>query len=155
MNRLIILDINGVLGYKKEGDFIFRDHVKEFLEFCYSYGDVGFFSSTTKKIGYKILEKILTFDQFKKTKFFWYRDHVKNDPDYLINNNINKYDTIKLLDDVISSSSINYERIYGYHNTIIIDDSWNKLRFNNSENCIIVRENDSLLSIVKIIMNKI
>ena len=69
MSRLLVLDINGVLCYKSNQHFILRPFLKDFLKECYSKYDIGFFSSTPKDNVYKILNFMLTKEQFKKTKF--------------------------------------------------------------------------------------
>jgi len=165
--RLIILDINGILCWKvlieehpKEkiveamSSFGFghielpryivfiRPYVKEFLNFCYEYADVGFFSSTTQPNAWGILNHILTEDQKKKTKFYWYREHTKLDPNFRLDPSIFGHDTIKLMSDVFSSPYINCNRTYGYYNTVIVDDAYQKVRLNHPSNIQIVKSFD-------------
>lgn len=162
--RLIILDINGLLCWKffsekypqeqvikmakdlkmeyiiLEKFVVFiRPKVRIFLDFCYEYADVGFFSSTTHLNGYSILDKILTEDQRKKTKFFWYREHVKLDPEFGIKPEIKQHDTVKILTDVLASAQINHHRLYSYYNTVMLDDDLNKIRFNSMQNSHLVK----------------
>src|SRR5680860_1896755 len=107
---LIILDINGILCWKYPLDrsfpdlesfklshynVVLRPKIREFLDFCYSYADVGFFSSTTPSNANAILNHILTPSQRKKTIFFWYRDRTKLDPSYGSDPSIKIGDTIK------------------------------------------------------------
>ncbi|GAG84093.1 unnamed protein product, partial [marine sediment metagenome] len=97
-HRLIVLDINGVFCYryfirnipedKKAllktfdnleyifiGDFIvyFRPYWRDFLEFCFKFGTVGFYSSTGSANVRKILEVLLQ-GQKRKAKFSWFRE---------------------------------------------------------------------------------
>src|SRR3989304_5532495 len=82
--KLIVLDINGVLCYKYFAEHLgkgikkllldninldhvllnksivfYRPGVKKFLEFCFNYFDVGFFSSTTEYNSNKIITTLL------------------------------------------------------------------------------------------------
>jgi hypothetical protein len=151
--KLLILDINGLLCHKVAKDFIVPNGLKMitlknynvilrpftliFLEFCYSNYLVGFFSSTTYSNAEAILNAILTPEQKEKTVFKWYRDMTKLDPDYGINENIKKYDTIKCLSTAFEHPIINKDRMFTLKNTLICDDSGIKLRFNPKDNNII------------------
>jgi len=61
----------------------------------------------------------LTPEQKEKTKFFWYRDHTRYDPDY----SIKEYDTIKLIKDIVESPTVNYQRLFKIEDILLIDDS--------------------------------
>lgn len=128
-----------------------RPHVKEFLDFCFLNYDVGFFSSTTEKNAGEILSVLLSDVQKKKVKFFWYRDRTRLDPDYGKDSEIKNFDTVKLLDDIIESPMINYERKYNENNIFLLDDSEKKTRFNNSDNVIIIPSFDMKLSLDELI----
>lgn len=161
--KLIILDIFGILCWKvmydkypeaaaaafaKENNLehislrvysvFIRPGVREFLSFCYEYADVGFFSSTTEQNARAVLDLILTYEQRMKTKFFWYRDRTKIDPDYGINPEINDYDTVKILADVLQSPYINPRRVYDVYNTVICDDTPRKMKHNNRKNVLMI-----------------
>jgi hypothetical protein len=155
--RLIVLDINGLLCHryyinddndlfkiKKMLDLnnvnyftigkilcVIRPHVQRFLNFCYNIADVGFFSSMTSKNGIALLSQILTAEQYKSTKFMWFRDKTTPDPQP-----IKEYSTVKYLSTIFESSEINADKLYNYKNTLIIDDSMEKLRFNPSNNIV-------------------
>lgn len=146
--KLVILDIKGILGIEVEKgntvrqgtlklasyDFLPRPEVATFLSNLYKDYEVAFFSSTTEKNAFLILKEILTRDQMKKTLFFWYRDRTHLDP----NPGALPYETVKLLDDVFTSPIVNKERKWSKNNTILVDDSAVKTRFNDDANLIIL-----------------
>jgi hypothetical protein len=142
---MILLDINGVLCCKvpKNSDkydfelnsykVIVRPGCSEFLDFCYNQFTVGFFSSTGYTNAHAILKRILTPDQWKLTKIMWFRDRTHFDPEY-----VNSHDTIKKLQDIFDNPMVNAKRQYNSENTILVDDSSIKTRFNNPKNIVIV-----------------
>lgn len=139
MYKLLLLDINGLLCCKKNNHkIILRPYYKEFLDFCYLHFNVGFFTSTTEKNAKLILNQLLTQEQFNQTTLMLFRQHTHRDYEsYKI------YDTIKNLNDV-------YDTMYHDKNTILIDDSPEKVRYNNPKNIIICEtfkgdENDNHL----------
>lgn len=80
-----------------------------------------------------IINAILTNNQVRTTEFTWFRNRTRFDPD--------KDDgiaTIKNLADVFSSPDTNNEKRWNEGNTVIIDDEWDKVRFNNPENAILI-----------------
>lgn len=172
--KLVILDINGLLCRKTtEGKadlslgrygVVVRPGAREFLEFCYQNFDVGIFSSTTYKNASPILDFLLTAEQQKKTKFKWFRDRTSLDPqwgsselsadpswdlDEFHDKKIEQYSTVKKIGDVLSAPQINEDRKYTLENTLIVDDSLMKMRFNPKKNVVIVapfeKEEDDLL----------
>lgn len=174
--RLVILDINGLLCRKTtEGKVdlslgrygvVIRPGAREFLEFCYQNFDVGIFSSTTYKNASPILEALLTPEQQKKTKFKWFRDRSSIDPDYnssgrraepswdldeFIDKKIEQYSTVKKIADVLSAPQINEDRKYTLQNTLIVDDSPMKMRFNQKKNVVLIapfeKEDDLLFTL--------
>jgi hypothetical protein len=148
MEKLVLLDINGLLCCKikknveinKSSEIldlnsykvILRPHYKEFLDFVYNNYKVGFFSSTCEWNAKEILNKLLNKEQKKLTVLMWFRDRTHIDPD-----SIDTYDTIKKLEDVFDNPVFNVKRKYHSGNTILIDDSKTKTRFNNPNNIII------------------
>lgn len=143
--RLLLLDINGLLCCKmpkishcgnleilnlNSYNVIMRPGCREFLEFCYAGFTVGFFSSTNKWNVDAILKKLLNSEQQKTTAFKWYRDHTHFDPD-------TEYATIKKLQDIFDNPVVNENRKYSSENTILLDDSEAKTRFNDPNNIII------------------
>lgn len=153
MNKLIVLDINGLLCKKINKDIVYnknltciplnsynvilRPYYKEFLNFCYTNYHVSIFTSGTINNTKIILDKLLTKEQLKLTKFIWCRDKNRLDPDYHMDIFTTSYDTIKVLQDIYDHPVINEHRIYNNNNTILLDDSYKKCRFNNINNYII------------------
>jgi len=152
IKQLLILDLNGVLCRKTKTDQLSNDNViklsnynvvlrpglYEFLNVCYQKYDVGFYTSTKRQNAVTILNGILTKFQQNETVCRLYREFTQLDPDYLIDPDTEKHDTIKLLSVIFNHPLINESRKYNYSNTIICDDSLTKLRFNNLENVIII-----------------
>ena len=183
---LIVIDVNGVLCEKvyvenleKERDKILsetsfttiilnkfvvyiRPNVHEFLEFCFANYDVGFFSSTTYQNANRILGQLLTKDQNMRAKFLWYRDRTRLDPDWKKEDKkTKKFDTIKMIQDVLECPAINEDRRYSVDNTILLDDSETKTRFNDPQNILVVKtfnhddaEDNQLLGIMDVITHK-
>ncbi len=159
--RLVILDINGLLCYKIKTNLLFQDIKKypkgqypyqyykinnsihiifrpyyyEFLVKLFENYHVAFFSSTTEQNASKILNVLLTKNQMRYKIFSWYRDHTKFDPD---KNDKDNFETIKLLEDVYTNPVVNINHTWSNLNTIMVDDSVEKTRFNDSKNIIIV-----------------
>ncbi len=148
---LIILDLNGVLCYKipkDEDDVINKDNlisaeyhniyirpnVKKFIFWLLKEYSVAIFSSTTYKYVNIILNNIFTNNQRKQLVFLWCRDRCTLDPEFKNNLTIKKHETIKLLSSVIGNPYINSKRIYDLNNTLFLDDSPNKMRYNNKNN---------------------
>jgi len=173
---LLLLDINGLLCCKvpKGQDIkkyaksdilklnsykvIIRPHCREFLESCYSKFTVGFFTSTCEWNVKAILNKLLTPEQHKATALMWFRDRTRFDP--ILSADKMGFDTIKMLEDVFQNPMVNEKRLYSKENTLLIDDSPTKTRFNDPSNIIICKafvgeENDrGLLDLLEIIPQK-
>ena len=115
-----------------------RPYVRQFLDHCYDYADVGFFSSSTEPNSIAVLRSVLTDEQQEKTRFFWYRDRTKLDPDYGKDFEITNYDTVKILADIFQSPYVNRYRCYDEYNTIICDDSPRKMRYNDQSNVLLI-----------------
>ena len=143
MSKLLLLDINGLLCCKtnqnetnlssihlKAYHVILRPYYKEFLDFCYKHFNVGFFTSTTEKNAKIILNNLLTEEQIKNTKLMWFRDRTHLDYE-----SYKTFNTIKKLNDIYDYPLFNCQ--YHEHNTILIDDSFNKVRYNEPKNIII------------------
>ena len=154
MSRLIILDIKGVLCTKCEdgeeeairlGSYSVKPkpHLKEFLSHLYENYKVAFFSSTTYGNAGKFLTQTLSKEQKDKTLFMWFRDRVKFDPEPE-----KDFDTIKVLDDFFQNPVYNRNKKWNIHNTIIIDDSARKLRFNDQKTSMVVDVEDDLLDLI-------
>ena len=165
MKRLAIFDINGFLCQKVPKDYegpvdlelqsykvILRPGCGEFLSQCYERFTIGFFSSTTYKNAGPILQELLTQEQDKATLFKWFRDRtsldldwmreISSDPswqlDLFVGMKLEKHSTVKRLSSVLETPFLNDDRIYSLKNTLICDDSAEKLRFNPKANCLVV-----------------
>ena len=174
--RFLLLDINGLLcckvpkgqkykNYDKSDilklnsyKVIIRPYCREFLEKCYSQFTIGFFTSTCEWNVKAILNKLLTPEQHKATVLMWFRDRTRFDPD--TSHEVSGFDTIKVLDDIFQNPMVNEKRLYSEQNTVLIDDSETKTRFNDPANIIICKaftgeENDQgLLDLLEIIPQK-
>jgi hypothetical protein len=168
MEKLVVIDINGVIAKKvfkseisgiifedgqlnlhgnrtkvmsmdKSGCIIARWHLDDFFNEIRTRYHLAIFSSCRAKNGRKILDLIAPQEKFL---FTWFRDHCKNDPDYRLKPEVEQFDSIKLLDDIIQSSEINECRRFTYKNVLMIDDSKMKMRFNPESNYIIVNSFD-------------
>jgi hypothetical protein len=142
---LLLLDVNGVLCRKVNRrddiplppdcirllgcDVIPRPGYKELLAHCFANYSVGIFSSTTERNVTKILEGLLTAEQNASLMLRWFRDRTRLDPDYGMETNIQRHETIKMLCDVFDNPILNEPRHYTLHNTILVDDSYLKVRF--------------------------
>jgi len=149
MNKLLILDISGVLCCKLDNSItiklpiimqtqyykvVSRPYVDEFFAYVFENYNIAFFSSTAYHNAKPILDYFLSPKQQKRCVFLWFRDRTHFDPDS------NGHDTIKKLSDVIDNPIINSNKKYTYDNTMICDDSSNKMRFNPAKNVIICEE---------------
>lgn len=159
--KLLILDINGVFCRKlapnivfklvkafKKGEYPnycikvpkskigieFRPGYKDFFETLRYKYHIAIFSSSTFWNCTSVLD-VLPEMQWE---FLWYRDHTHRDPD-IGTTGVDGYATIKKLDDVYDNPVINEKGEWSEHNTVIVDDSPAKMRFNNPNNVIIVR----------------
>ena len=151
---LVVLDVTGVLCqrvYTGDGfQITIRPFVQEFLSFLYKNYEVAFFTSTNYVNANPIIQSLLTPEQKQKTKFFWYRDRTRFDPQP-----IESYDTIKMIQDIIDCPTINYDRRYTLQNILLVDDSPRKVRLNNPDSVILVNsylggtDDDELLKLIK------
>jgi len=150
--KLVVLDFDGVLFERhrtvdnpppnpdfthKYFSYYIYPGVHQFIQSLLEKYDVGFLTSITEKNTLPILRKLYANKEIPKFKFILDRRFVKHDPEYKKFEKINFYDTIKLLSDIHLSSTINLNRVYNTHNTIIIDDSYMKMRFNHPKNVIL------------------
>lgn len=164
--KLIILDFDNVLfhrvknGNKRPNSFRIKRYeyypypsVINFLEELTQHYHIGFFTSITEENSRNIIKKLIP--KHIRYEFILDRRFVKFDPSYWNNSHINQgnqsdknnynnggliikdYDTVKYLTDVFNNPNINERRLYNHTNTIIIDDSYMKMRFNNVKNVIL------------------
>jgi len=153
--KLVVLDISGVLCCKDNGkntkfgdgltkiscsnyDVYLRPYAKEFVKWCLDNYDVGIYSSTTYTNVNNIISKIFTSEQRKELKFLWCRDRCELDLDYGKDNSITEYSTVKNLNNIVVNPMINKDRKYTLKDILAIDDSGEKLRFNDKSNYMLI-----------------
>jgi len=154
---LLLLDITGLICRKVPHDQAGpnalrlkhysvepRPGYQEFLQTCYERYSVGFFSSTTATNANPILNLLLTEEQRAATILFWFRDRTHYAPGQ-------GHETVKVLKDLFENPIANQEREWNEHNTLIVDDSIEKMLRNPSNNYLIIKSyegdpNDSELS---------
>ena len=78
--RLIVLDLDGLLWSRKGKRILMKKGVEEFLNHCFSMGDVGFWTSSTSKNVWPALEGLLTQEQRQNMAFFWDRSMCLRSP---------------------------------------------------------------------------
>lgn len=154
---LLILDVNGLICRKEKKnddsmvdettqvyiDFDFykvyrRVGVDNFLIALFDKYRVGFWTSTTERNAGKIIDWIIPKSVKDQLHFIWFRDRTRLDPDYGVTDGIEHYDTVKTLTDIWQNPHINYKRTYNERNTLLVDDSVKKTRFNSEHNVLIV-----------------
>lgn len=161
---IIILDIDGVLAYRKKKDilqevaignkFIYpRIGVKDLIKSLFDKYQVAIFTSITKKNADPILEYIFTKEQYNNLLFKWYRNKTKEDKTQLKDGEIDeeeedderkdKYRTVKLLIDIINDPIINYDGKLKLEDILMIDDSERKMRMNDKKNYIIINSDST------------
>ncbi len=151
---LVVLDVDGIFCYKRKDkskvpsdgciviarkhyDIIVNPYIKDFVKKCTQKYDIGIFSST-KWFNIEPLLKHIFKNTKKYFKFIWCRDRTRLDPNYGKVDNVKKFDTIKMLKDIIEHPDINQDRDYGFHNIVLCDDSQIKTRYNPIQNILIV-----------------
>lgn len=138
-DNLVVLDMNGIFTYRiydgNHGfEIFYRPGSHGFIENLFKSGfEVGFFTSTTWKNANPIIRKLTP----RKLLFKWTRDRCTLDPEP-----VKDHDVVKNLSSIWENPVINQKRIYGEHNTILVDDSVRKTRFNDPLNCIVPGEYD-------------
>lgn len=142
MKKLVILDVNGILGQKFNSRFILRNGVKKFTRKLLETYDVGIFSSTTYKNGNPVIRDVFG---RKRLVFKWFRDRTKFDPE--CDDEKDSYKTVKYISDVITNPIVNYNRNYNKFNVVIVDDEYSKVRFNDISNVIVYNSSDISLEI--------
>lgn len=151
--KLVVLDASGLL-FEKVVDpqyvsphgleviqqhyysLVLRPHVREFLKDCFDKYYVGFFSSSMQHTVDPLLDLLLTEEQKSATVFRWYRDRTHFHPERGVasRNDLNPHSTIKRLSSIIENPIVNKYEGWGYHNTIICDDTTTKMEFNPADN---------------------
>ena len=162
-NALVVLDLNGLLCRKLSRrvpknaitnnivrcpsyDVQLRPYCKEFMDHMLQHYRVGFYSSTTEKNAKPISDALVTIgpspiieecQQFvndtpidqSHVLFYWFRDRTRPDPER------GGFETIKLVSDIRLE--------YDYEKVLLVDDSSDKLRFNNPDDVLVCKSYDS------------
>lgn len=164
-NKLVILDFNGVfvdkvfdplietgqtgrtdkgIEYKTIKNFIiyFRPNYREILDEIAKRYSVAFWSSTTEQTA----QTILSLMGLKKYdfRFIWFRENTLFDPNYGIDEGIERHDTVKNLTNVYLNPVGNKDRKWDEKNTLIIEDSPKKVKYNPIRNVLILDPFDHL-----------
>ena len=141
IKRLIVLDLNKLLIFKvkREWTIKLRPGLAEFLNFCFKYAHVGFYTCSAYDTAHSNIQEfrdrgILTSKMVPL--FIWTRNDTRPDPD----NVKSKWERVKVLGDCLINSKLNPIGEFSWHNSIIIDDSADKLRFNPTQNQLIIPE---------------
>jgi hypothetical protein len=100
---------------------LFREGTRDFLQFVYNRYTVGFYSSLPKKTLKKILEVLLTPEQYLRTVFIWGEERLRMD--------LNSYEfsTYKSLIDVIENPEINCRKEWNSKNVLFCDTYTSKV----------------------------
>ncbi len=124
-----------------KGSFVLCPGACSFLRFCKEMGDVATFTSTTYQNASRVVHALSNAQSFPQKyknksyfKFSWYRDRTRIDL-----NGEEKWCTTKHIKDIIDNPVINQQLKYTKTNIVICDDSPYKVRFNPTENVVIVR----------------
>lgn len=152
---LILLDVNGVLCFKigdkkdivglnshflipaRSYTFLIRPGIKDLIDELVKRGHtVAIFSSTYYSNIITFLKEI--FGQKHPFSFIADRHHTIFDPD--VSSSPTSFETIKMLSSIWNNPVFNEKRQWNENNTIIVDNSDKKVRFNDSKNVLIVPE---------------
>lgn len=123
---LLVLDLNRVLIH---GDDHPDEGLVDLVRRCWAEGrpEVAVWTSSTGPVARRKLQRIFTRAEIKRFLFVWTRNMVKMDPAWAGTS----HQTIKLLDDLLLHPYINAGMRYDPGNILLVDDSPEKLRFND------------------------
>jgi len=135
--------------------FLVRKYARFLLDYCFKYLNVGFWSNGKKNYVSSVLNKLLSKDQYKKTKFILSKNNIKNNNieyiDILSKNkivvpNIND-NFIKPLDTLFNHNY--FKNICKMNKTILIDDNLSHIAVNPNNSLLVPKfsyaENDNYL----------
>lgn len=162
-DKLVILDFNGIfidkvfdpsaesnqngktekgVEFKTIKNFIiyFRPHFRDILNEISRKYSVAFWSSTTEQTA----QPILSLMGLKKYdfRFIWFRENTLFDPNYGVDDDIERHDTVKNLSNVYLNPVGNRDRKWDETNTLIIEDSPKKVKYNPIRNVLILNPFD-------------
>jgi len=162
METLLIFDLEGVCCQKDRrsrttidvsGRSVhIRPKIRQILtELSHQYR-LAVWTSTPKKIAHQIVNHVF---QDLPLVFTWYRTETEFDPDFGFDPNIDRYATVKTLDRVFYSLKVNPDRRWTGKNTLLIDDSPVKTRFNEEKNVLIFDLTQDLILLPALIRKKV
>ena len=131
MSKLVVLDINVVIGCNRYGLKITEQGKRIVTDLSKRY-TIGLFSSTTKP---KVDRFVAESGMADKFKFVYSREKTYHD------NILGGYATVKHLQTVFADHPE-----YNYSNTIIVDDTAAKVRYNPHQNTVIVESKYDLVA---------
>lgn len=153
--KLILLDVDDVLlvrtnrkadypCFKQGKQFCYvRPGAKEFIEACSAQYDVGIYTSMISSNVKSVLNQAFGENFIQcHIDFICSREYTRLDPDYRHDPKIKSYDTVKLIDNILGSPILNEKRKYNVENTILIDNSYRKVRFNDISSVIVFKASD-------------
>ena len=135
--------------------FLVRKYTRFLLDYCFRYLNVGFWSNGTKQYVSSILTKLLSKEQYKKTKFILTRNNDRNNEieyiDIISKNKIVVPDVndeyIKPLDTLFNHNYFN--KFCKMDKTILIDDKMSHIAVNPNNSLLVPKfsysENDNYL----------
>ena len=150
--KLLLIDVDDVLLVRTQQKYDYphfkqgklfcyvRPGAKEFIEACSLKYDIGIYTSML----YSNVKSILN-QAFGENFILYYidficaREYTRLDPDYRHDPKIKSYDTVKFIDNILGSPIFNEKRKYNVENTLLIDDSYRKVRFNDISSVIIFK----------------
>lgn len=160
MKNLILIDLDNLLFRRYDlseernySKFSFQhknkmyDPIKgcrKFVNQCSQYGDIMIYTSMTKYNAEVVSKRVLGKKIYNsKIKFVLSREYNQWDPMFNRIEGIKSHDTVKLIDLIIQNPSINRDRQYTEERTILIDDTYRKIRYNDPRNIILFRPLES------------
>ena len=135
--------------------FLIRKYARFLLDYCFRYLNVGFWSSGTKQYVSSILNKLLSKEQYKKTKFILAKNIDRNNEieyvDIISKNKIVVPDVndeyIKPLDTLFNHNY--FKSFCNANKTILIDDKLSHIAVNPNNSLLVPKfsyaENDNYL----------
>lgn len=146
--KLILFDVNGILCCKvvfgksekinSEYGVIIRPRMRDMIMRLSLKYKVGIYSSTMNKNIEKII--MLMFGRDNPFIIIADRKYTKLDPRYEKDIKVKSFDTIKVLENIWENPVLNINRKWNATNTLLIDHDYNKIRWNDEKNILLVQE---------------
>ena len=129
----------------KTAIFEVRPGTYEFLDQCFQEFHVAIWSSTTFTNANVLIDQIFTHEQREALVFKWFRDRTRYDPDYGKDESVKEFDTVKMINDIYDCPAPTFQRRWTSGNVLLLDDTQQKMRFNEEKNYLIIAEDDKSL----------